>query len=260
MSELEFALSQIGGAAFETFAMDFLRSQGYDVHESGNKGRDGGWDARVEIAGQVGIAHVSVRDDWRNKLRKDAEKVENLEKNETEDYDIFVFTTNQHISGEQELKIQSEIANDYGWTLKILHKNNILGELRESSPELAERHLDVGVGKGQRHLEKIERLREEQLDKIQNREGDAKDIEDGPVAVLHVIPTTVFSKSNMLSSDFPTPSLLDGPLSHDTAKKGKKAYQYEKGGGGYAFLRNDGLYESAVSYLTSHVVNPTDWR
>lgn len=249
MDQLEFALSQVGGTAFETFAMDFLRSQGYDVHESGNQGRDGGWDARVAIAGQKGIAHASVRNDWRAKLRNDADKVADLEENETGSYNIFVFVTNQHVSGEQELKMQSEIVDDYGWTLKIVHKNNILGELRQSTPELAERYFDISIGNGREHLEEINDLHEDRISKIQNRQGDAKNLVNRPVVALHLIPTSIFSKSNTVSTDFPSPTILGDRLGVAHEKRGKKSYTYENGGTGYAILRNDGLYETATDSL-----------
>jgi hypothetical protein len=249
MDQLEFALSQIGGTAFETFAMDFLRSQGYDVHESGNQGRDGGWDARVEIAGQEGIAHASVRNDWRAKLRDDADKVADLEENETGSYDIFVFVTNQHVSGKQELKMQSEIADDYGWTLKIVHKNNILGELRQSTPELVERYFDISIGNGREHFEEIKNLHEDRISEIQNRQGDARDLVNGPVVALHIIPTSIFSKSKIVGTDFPSPAILGGRLGVIHKRRGKKSYTYEDRGTGYATLRNDGLYETATDSL-----------
>jgi hypothetical protein len=249
MDQLEFALSQIGGTAFETFAMDFLRSQGYEVHESGERGRDGGWDAHVEIANQVGIAHASVRNDWRAKLRDDADKVADLEENKTGSYDIYVFVTNQHVSGEQELRLQSEIADEYGWTLKIHHKNNLMGELRQSTPELGERHFDVSIDDEREHFEEIKSLHEDRMSEIQNRQGDAKDLVDGPVVALHIIPTSIFSKSNAVGSDFPSPVILGDGLGVDHRKRGKKSYTYENRGTGYATLRNDGLYETTTDSL-----------
>ena len=239
--------------------MDFLRSQGYDIHESGDQGRDGGWDARAEIADQSGIAHASVRNDWRAKLRDDAKKVEHLEENESGSYDIFIFVTNQHVSGEQELKIQSGISDDYGWRLKIHHKNNILGELRQNEPELAEAHFDMELGNKREHLEKIESLQEERLDKIQNREGDAEDLKQGPVAALHILPTSIFSKSTTISADFPSPRVLGDVVSAKTEKQGKQSKTYEHRGSGYAILRNDGLYETAAHSLFTENYDGEVW-
>ena len=72
MDDLEFALANIRGHPFEEFAMAYLREQGYNVHESGSSGPDGGWDGQVEIGEREGVAHASVQERWRRKLRSDA--------------------------------------------------------------------------------------------------------------------------------------------------------------------------------------------
>ena len=114
MDELEFTLEKISGRAFEDFSMDFLRAQGCTVHESGSQGRDGGWDARIELGDRERIAHVSKRKDWRVKLRDDAEKVGKIRRGKNESYDLFVFVTNRHVSGEQELEMEAEIQEIMG--------------------------------------------------------------------------------------------------------------------------------------------------
>jgi len=132
MDDLEFALEKIHGHVFEDFAMAFLREEGYSVHESGGAGPDGGWDAQIELDERTGIAHASVQKRWKRKLRSDAKKVADLEDELGEDYDLLVFVTNQDVGGSQELDMQDEIREEYGWNLQIHHKKEILGELRQN--------------------------------------------------------------------------------------------------------------------------------
>lgn len=250
MDDLEFALVKIRGHPFEAFAMAYLREQGYQVHESGSSGPDGGWDARVELGDRNGIAHASVQETWRQKLRSDAEKVANLEEQRGEDYDLFVFVTNQDVGGVQQLDLEDRIREEYGWTLKIHHRKEILGELRQNCQGLADDFLDVDLQKDHDHVGDIKELLENQLDDIQNREGYASDLVEGPALVLHVIPNGVLSKNKTRSGSIPEPSVLFEKLTTYGETKGKYTISYGSGGSGseqhsYAVLRNDGLYESA---------------
>jgi hypothetical protein len=250
MDELEYALASIRGHPFENFAMAYLREQGYDVHESGRSGPDGGWDGQVELGDRTGIAHASVQETWRQKLRSDAEKVEDLEEERGEDYDIFVFVTNQDVGGRQELDMEDEIRGEYGWKLRIHHREEILGELRQNSQELAEDFFDIDLQKDRDHIEEIEELLENQLDDIQAREGYASDLMEGPAVVLHIIPNGILSKRKTSTGSIPDPSVLFEKISSYGETKGKYTIAYGRDGTAgeqrsYAVLRNDGLYESA---------------
>lgn len=75
MDKLEWA-NTVDGTTFEKIAGEILRNEGYDVHESGVIGADGGWDARIAINGRQGIGHASVDNNWRGKLRDEVESVE----------------------------------------------------------------------------------------------------------------------------------------------------------------------------------------
>jgi hypothetical protein len=152
MDDLEFALAKIRGRPFEDFAMAYLREQGYQVHESGSSGPDGGWDARVELGDRKGIAHAGVQETWRQKLRSDAEKVADLEEQRGEDYSLFVFVTNQNVGGVQQLDLEDEIREEYGWILKIHHRKDILGELRQNCQGLTDDFLDVDLQKDHNHV------------------------------------------------------------------------------------------------------------
>jgi len=260
MDELEFALENIDGGAFERFTMAFLRESDYDVHESGEGGADGGWDAQVEIGGREGIAHASVQNRWRRKLRDDAEKVHDLEEDRSEDYDLLVFVTNQSVTGVQEMDMKNEIEKEYGWNLELIHRDNILGELRQNKQELAKEFLDIDLKRDQDHLAEIEELRDERLEKIEDRTGYADDLVEGPAIVLHIIPNGIFSKRKVRSSsDIPEPSVLFDRLAGHSETRGKYRITYGREGttdarSSYAVIRNDGLYESVS---TSAIVEGT---
>ncbi|MCY4730547.1 restriction endonuclease [Natronomonas gomsonensis] len=251
MDELEFALENIRGHAFEDFAMAFLREQDYDnVHQSGESGPDGGWDAQIRLGDRNGIAHASVQETWRRKLRSDAEKVADLEEDRGEDYDLLVFVTNQDVGGVQEMDMEDEIREEYGWTLNIHHRKDILGELRQNSQGLAEDFFDVDLQKDHDHIEEIEDLCENRLDQIRAREGYASELIEGPAVVLHIIPNGILSKSKTSPGSIPDPSVLFEDLTTYGETKGKYTIAYGNNGtvdekGSYAVLRNDGLYESA---------------
>lgn len=253
MDELEFALENIDGGTFEDFAMAFLRADGYDVHESGGSGADGGWDARVRIGGNEGIVHASTQRRWKRKLRTDAKKVESLEETRGADYDLLVFVTNQDIQGAQELAMEAEIEDEYGWRLKIIHRKNILGELRQNKQDLAEEFLDIDLKRDRDHLHEIEDFRDDRLDEIQSRSGCASDLEDGSVIVLHIIPNAIFSKDKVRSADdIPTPSVVFDRLASHPETRGKYKITYGRRGrtesqSAYGILRNDGLYESVTA-------------
>lgn len=250
MDELEFGLANINGHTFEDFAMAFLREEGYDVHESGGSGPDGGWDAQIELGDRTGIAHASVQKTWKRKLQSDAEKVASLEEDRGDDYDLLIFVTNQDVGGSQELDMEDEIREKYGWTLNIHHRKEILGELRQNSQGLAENFFDIDLQKESDHVAEIEELCSNQLDDIQARTGYASELIDGPAIVLHIIPNGITSKNKNRSGDIPNPSVVFEEIENFGETKGKHTISYGRGGTSgehhaYAILRNDGLYETA---------------
>lgn len=251
MNELEYALYTINGTPFERLASDFLRVSGYEVHESGLKGTDGGWDARVKAGDHRGIAHASVRDDWRAKIREDASSMQELEDEQDEDYNLFVYVTNQEVTGQQELDMESEIQSEYGWNVQIYHRENILGKIRTEEQELAEQHLGVELGTDREHLEQVRKLRDERLEAIRTRTGVAEDLQDGPTVVLHVIPNGVFSNERKsLSGETPNPPILCDLAVYRAEVRGKSVLARPSMGTpweAYGLLQNDGLFETATT-------------
>lgn len=260
MDELEFALETIDGRRFEDFAMAFLREEGYKVHESGGSGADGGWDARIQLGDMTGIAHASIRNDWRRKLRDDAKKVRGLEEDRDQDYDILVFVTNQSVTGKQELEMEDEIQSDYGWRLKVHHRDNILGELRQNHQDLADKYLDTNLKRDADHIGDIEDLVARRLKLIRERSDDAAKLDLGPVVALHIIPNGIFTTDKVRSSErIPDPPVLYERHPHPEIR-GKSTIAYGKSTDdrkydSYGLIRNDGLYESPT---TSPIVEGHD--
>ncbi|WP_154019120.1 hypothetical protein [Halococcus agarilyticus] len=145
-TQLEFALEQSNGEDFEKLAPGFLKQKDYEIKTSGVKGTDGGWDAFVELRDRSGIAHASVRKDWRQKLREDARSSEELEDELESDFDVFIFVTTREPTGQQELDLRTEIREEYGWELELIHRRDLILALENDCPELAERYLDVDLG------------------------------------------------------------------------------------------------------------------
>lgn len=255
MDKLEWAVDTVDGTTFEKIAGEVLRHQGYDVHESGVIGVDGGWDARIGMDGRTGIGHASTRNDWRVKLREDAEKVRNLEDEQGESFDLLVFVTNQQVGGQQELDLENEIEEEYGWNLQILHRRDIIGITGNERPDLAQRHFGFNPKREDDHLDEIISLRDERLDTISRREGVATDLAEGPAAVIHLIPSGVFSGNYVDRSDelpnLPQFGHLNRGIATETVGKGKLLTPgaYDTDTRTYTYLRKDGLFEVVDTWV-----------
>lgn len=255
MDKLEWAVDTVDGRTFEKIAGEILRYEGYKVHESGVIGADGGWDARIEVNDKTGIGHASVRDDWRVKLREDAEKVEALEDDEDALFDILVFLTNQRVGGQQEIDIRDEIVDEYGWDLRILHRRDVIGITGNERPDLAERHFGFNPKREDDHLNQIIQLRDERLDIISNREMVATDLKVSAAAVVHLIPNGVFS-GNYVDGSEDLPNLAKfGKLNRhhatETVGKGKLLANSPHGQSmsAYTYLRRNGLFEAVDTWV-----------
>lgn len=249
MNELEYALETIDGGTFEDLSMDFLRSKGYEVHESGRPGRDGGWDARIQIGSRNGIAHASTHRDWRPKLRQDAQKVAQLEKDRDENYNLLIFVTNEKVTGQQELDLEDEIYEKYSWKLQIFHRDNLLGELRQNLPDLADRYLDVDLGPDHDHRRRIEQLRDERIEAIRTRNEHAANLPEGSAVTLHVIPNGLFSQEKKDITKLPNPPAFGGSIAAPIKTLGQEKLRMGRRRGddeyeSYSLLRNNGLYEA----------------
>lgn len=253
MKELEYAIEVADEGTFENVAAAFVRSRGYRTKEF--RADTGEWSARIWMRARPGIACASVAEDWREALRSSARKVKRLEREGGEEYDLFVFVTNRDITGLQEFEMEDEIETEYGWRLRLYHRQDLVGELYNTAPGLAKHHLDIDLGFDTDHLATLEELRDERLAAIRARSDEATDLVSGPAVALHVVPNGIFStERRWASSELPEPSVLaaaDAPAV-DARETLKIAYDRHDGEyAGYALLRTDGLYESVTTRLFS---------
>jgi hypothetical protein len=255
MKALDYAIDTVDEETFADLAAAFIRSRGYRTKEGIERGE---WGARVWMRARPGIACASVAPDWRAELRASARKVKRLERDGNTAYELFVFVTNQDVTGLQEFEIEDEIRREYGWRLKLYHRQDLLGEIYNTTPGLAKHHLDVNLGFETGHLATLEELRDERLDAIEERRGETTDLRQGPTVVLHVIPNGIFStEKRRVSSELPDPCLLSGRDSPalDARSELKIAYDHpdESEYTEYALLRTDGLYEAVTTALFERV-------
>ena len=73
-TDLEIALEKVDAGTFERLAGDILSERGYDVSPTEGTGADGGRDADLRRGDETGVAHFTTRNDWKQKLRTDAQK------------------------------------------------------------------------------------------------------------------------------------------------------------------------------------------
>ncbi|ADJ15272.1 hypothetical protein [Halalkalicoccus jeotgali] len=251
MKELEYAIEAADEGTFENVAAAFIRSRGYRTKEF--RADTGEWSARIWMRSRPGIACASVAADWREALRASARKVKRIERERGEEYGLFVFVTNRDVTGLQEFDMEDEIWKEYGWRLRLYHRQDLIGELYNTAPGLAKHHLDINLGFDTDHLATLEELRDERLDGIRARDGAATELAPGPAVALHVVPNGIFSfERRWASSEIPDPSVLaatDTPAV-DARETLKIAYDRDDDEyAGYGLIRHDGLYESATTRL-----------
>ncbi|WP_122088418.1 hypothetical protein [Halalkalicoccus subterraneus] len=256
MKELEYALDVADGATFVNLAAAFLRSRGYRTKEF--RAGSGEWSARIWMRSRPGIACASVAPDWREALRSSARKAKRIERERETEYGLFVFVTNQDVTGLQEFDMEDEIAREYGWRLRLYHRQDLIGELYNTAPGLAKHHLDINLGFDTDHLVVLEELRDERLDAIANRREEAADLPEGPIVALHVVPNGIFAtERRRASSDLPDPVTLSGggATAVDARTDLKIAYErrMEDEYTGYGLLRTDGLYEAVTTALFERI-------
>lgn len=160
--------------------------------------------------------------------------------------------TNQAVTGQQELDIEAEIESEYGWNVRIHHRENILGKIRTEEPGLAD-HLGVDVESERDYLEAVRDLRDERIEMIRNRSGIAEDLQAGVTVALHVVPSGVFSNERKsLSDELPELPILWEPMTVRAEARGKYLLSTKNAGLrepwlSYGLLRNDGLYETVTA-------------
>lgn len=254
-SPLEHAVDNMSGEDLEKLAPEVLREQGYNVKASGEHGRDGGWDAFIETPEKNGVAHASKQESWRRKLRSDAESASELEEERDWDFDVFVFITNRQPTGQQELDLRDEIKEEYGWSLDVLHRRDLISTLGTDRPDLADRILGVDIRKRSDNLKEIESLVEDRISKIRYSKGAASELYSNQFAVLHLMPNGMTTKDFADSFDvLPAPPAfaLEGygkPKTKGRAKYTVDSRFDEDETQKYGYIHMNGLFEGVTTDL-----------
>ncbi|RJT07485.1 restriction endonuclease [Halococcus sp. IIIV-5B] len=249
--DLEYEVDNMSGSQLEKLLPGFLRARGYEVRETNRTGKDGGVDAYVSLGDASGIAHASVRQDWRRKLRDDASKVKDLE-DDGKEITLLVYFTNQSITEPNIQEMNEEIMDEYDWRLEIFHKPSIIGTLESDAPGLAYRYLDVDLNRDQDHLDEIQEILSTRIDTIQSRDDFTGGLQPGPVAVLHLVPSGIASGSSVERvEDLPNPPIW-GHLTgaHSPYMNGDAKYctnARSETFPSYTYLRTDGLFEAVTT-------------
>ncbi|AAV44518.1 MULTISPECIES: PDDEXK family nuclease [Haloarcula] len=253
-TDTEIALLRIQPDTLEQLASDVLSAYGYDVNPSGTQGTDAGRDAYVTIGGQAGIAHYSKQKTWRQKLRKDASKAGDHER----EYEIFVFVTNQEVTGQQEMDMREEVREEYDWELDLWHLERLRNKLETDLPEIAQRHLGVDPQGRPDSIEAIEDLKQSRIEAIIDREEIPVNLEDGPFVAIHLLPNGMESMEyGVPPSELPTPPKFgdeEAPFDGDPIDIGK-TFVRERGADehrDYTFIHEDGWIEAVSTYFVGH--------
>lgn len=89
--------------------------------------------------------------------------------------------------------MEAEISEEYGWQLKLYHRQNLFGLIHSENPDLADRYLDVNLRYDTDYLAELEEIRDQRLDIIQNWQNAANVLPDGAAVAVHVIPNGITS-------------------------------------------------------------------
>lgn len=253
-TDTEIALLRIQPDTLEQLASDVLSVYGYDVNPSGTQGTDGGRDAYVTIGDRPGIAHYSKQKTWRQKLRKDASKAEDHDR----EYEIFVFVTNQEVTGQQEMDMREEVREDHGWELDLWHLERLRNKLETDLPEIARRHLGVDPQGQPDNLAAIEELKESRIEAIETRDELPTELEGGPFVAVHIFPNGMESMEyGVRPSDLPTPPEFgreDFPFNGKPTADGKLSVRDELSDENpkYTFFHEDGWIEAVSTRFIGH--------
>lgn len=141
-TRLQIALHQVDPKPFEQLAADLLERAGYNPVPTSTRGNDRGRDALLTLDDKSGIAHFSTDEEWEDKIKDDADSAHEY----PEEFDFFIFLTNQDFATTARDRVEREIEEEYGWRVEIWDferiRNKILGN--RDNHDLAENHLRVG--------------------------------------------------------------------------------------------------------------------
>lgn len=132
--------------SFERLATDLLYRNGYREIEP-IEPQDGGRDAEEYPRrgrgrhGNVCFFQFSLRNDWKTKLREDAERLDERDY----EFETLVFVTSQEARGIDRDQLTDELREKYGWDLVVFSREWLRLQLEEAHPDLAQKYLSVEV-------------------------------------------------------------------------------------------------------------------
>ena len=251
-TDLEIALEKVDAGTFEKLAADILSERGYDVSPTEGTGADGGRDADLRRGDETGVAHFTTRNDWKQKLRTDAQKTVDRDL----DRDFVVFVINQlpeppRVVDEARDRLQEE----FGFPVTILTRADLRTQLTTRNPYLAEEHLGIAAAKPTTDpIEEMEALKDDRLSMIETRSNSLPNaLPRGPCAVLHLFPVGMFSTDyGVPPSELPSPPFFGGGRSYQTGKPAGDGVvsintRFQEEHPEYVFLAEDGYIEAVTT-------------
>lgn len=251
-TDLEIALEKVDAGTFEKLAADILSERGYGVSPTEGTGADGGRDADLRRGDETGVAHFTTRNDWKQKLRTDAQKTVDRDL----DRDFVVFVINQlpeppRVVDEARDRLQEE----FGFPVTILTRADLRTQLTTRNPYLAEEHLGIDAAKPMTDpIEEMEALKDERLTMIETRSNSLPNaLPRGPCAVLHLFPVGMFSTDyGVRPSELPSPPFFGGGRSYRTGKPAGDGVvsintRFQEEHPEYVFLAEEGYIEAVTT-------------
>jgi hypothetical protein len=251
-TDLEIALQKEDAGTFEKLAADILSERGYDVSPTEGIGADGGRDADLRRGDETGVGHFTTRNDWKTKLRSDAQKTVKRDL----DKDFVVFVMNQSPEPPRVVdETHDRIQEEFGFPVTILTGGDLRTLLTTRYPYLAEEHLSIDATKPATDpVEEMGELKRKRLSMIESRSNSLpKTLPQGPCMVLHLFPVGMFSTDyGVPPSQLPSPPYFGGGKSHQSGNPVGNGVvstntRFKQEHPEYVFLAEDGYIEAVTT-------------
>lgn len=256
-TRLEAALHAIHEDTLEQLADDLLSREGFTVEPTSNSGPDNKRDSLVEKDGELGIVHCSINKKMETKIKKDAQKAAER----PEDFDFFLFFTNQDRSTVLRDRLEEEITEEYGFRARIRDfeflRNALMGN--HENHDLAREHLSVDPSAlFENARETAEEIHEKRIKAIRDGRPFRELSDEGPYIVLHVVPVGSYET---LADEIPCPPDFGSSFGvGEPIGTGKLGLTEGRGGfpvRTYGYIDEEGWYEGVNSAGWGHGDEPT---
>lgn len=246
-TRLEAALQGMHEDTLEQLADDLLYREDFTVEPTSNSGADNKRDSLVEKDGEQGIVHCSINKRMESKIKGDAQKAADR----PEDFDFFLFFTNQDRSTVLRDRLEEEITEQYGFRARIRDfeflRNALMGN--PENHDLAREHLSVDPSAlFDDAKEEAERIHETRVTALQDDRPYRELSDEGPYIVVHVIPVGTYET---LADKIPCPPDFGSPVGIGEAiGTGKLGLTEGRGGQPvrtYGYIDEEGWYEGVSS-------------